>query len=64
MFNLVSKFSPAGDQPKAIEYITQGIKDGKKFHKVDLSTGELFVYEFTKDLNFDDIEMTGLTEYM
>ena len=30
MFKLVSKFEPSGDQPKAIESLVQGIKDGKK----------------------------------
>lgn len=30
MFDLVSKFSPSGDQPKAIKELVQGIKDGKK----------------------------------
>ena len=30
MFNLVSKYSPSGDQPEAIKELVQGIKDGKK----------------------------------
>ena len=30
MFNLVSKFKPAGDQPQAIEKLVEGIKEGKK----------------------------------
>ena len=30
MFNLVSKFEPAGDQPLAIEKLVNGIKDGKR----------------------------------
>lgn len=30
MFNLVSKYTPSGDQPQAIEKLVQGIKDGKK----------------------------------
>ena len=29
-FKIVSKFKPTGDQPKAIETLVQGIKDGKK----------------------------------
>ena len=29
-FKLVSKYSPSGDQPKAIDELVQGIKDGKK----------------------------------
>jgi excinuclease ABC subunit B len=30
MFNLVSKFSPSGDQPKAIRELVDGIKSGKR----------------------------------
>ena len=30
MFKIVSKYSPSGDQPKAIKELVQGIKDGKK----------------------------------
>ena len=30
MFELVSKFSPSGDQPKAIKALVEGIKNGKK----------------------------------
>ncbi len=33
LFNLVSEFSPTGDQPKAIEYLTQGVMDKEK-HQV------------------------------
>ena len=29
-FELVSKYQPTGDQPQAIEKLTQGIKDGLK----------------------------------
>ena len=29
MFELVSKFSPSGDQPEAIEKLVNGIKNGK-----------------------------------
>ena len=28
MFNLVSKFTPSGDQPEAIEKLVNGIKNG------------------------------------
>ena len=31
MYNLVSKFKPAGDQPKAIKELTEGMIEGKKF---------------------------------
>ena len=30
MFNLVSKYTPSGDQPQAIEKLVNGIKEGKK----------------------------------
>ncbi|MCP4672646.1 MAG: excinuclease ABC subunit UvrB [Desulfobacula sp.] len=33
LFNLVSNFSPTGDQPKAIEYLSKGILNGDK-HQV------------------------------
>ena len=44
MFNLVSKYSPSGDQPKAIQELVEGVKDGKK-HQVLLGatgTGKTF----------------------
>lgn len=44
MFKLVSKYEPAGDQPKAIEELVNGIKEGKK-HQVLLGatgTGKTF----------------------
>ena len=31
MFKLHSKYKPTGDQPEAIEYLSKGIKSGKKF---------------------------------
>ena len=31
MFKLVSNYKPTGDQPQAIEYLSNGIKQGKKF---------------------------------
>ena len=30
MFQLVSKYKPSGDQPKAIEELVKGIKENKK----------------------------------
>ena len=30
MFEIVSKYSPSGDQPKAIEKLVNGIKNGVK----------------------------------
>ena len=31
MFNLVSNYKPTGDQPEAIEKLSKGILEGKKF---------------------------------
>jgi len=44
MYNLVSKYKPSGDQPKAIKELVDGVKDGKK-HQVLLGatgTGKTF----------------------
>ena len=44
MFKLVSNYKPSGDQPKAIEELSKGIKEGKK-HQVLLGatgTGKTF----------------------
>ena len=39
MFKLVSKYKPTGDQPEAIEYLSNGIKQGKKFQTLLGVTG-------------------------
>ena len=39
MFKLVSEYKPTGDQPRAIEYLTKGIKEGKKFQTLLGVTG-------------------------
>lgn len=39
MFKLVSEYKPTGDQPKAIEYLANGIKEGKKFQTLLGVTG-------------------------
>mgnify|MGYP004568456093 CR=1 FL=1 len=39
MFKLVSKYKPTGDQPEAIEYLSKGIEDGKKFQTLLGVTG-------------------------
>ena len=39
MFNLVSDYKPTGDQPKAIEYLSKGIEEGKKFQTLLGVTG-------------------------
>ena len=31
MFQLVSNYKPTGDQPGAIEYLSKGVEEGKKF---------------------------------
>ena len=35
MFNLVSKYSPSGDQPKAINELVAGIREGKWQHGIE-----------------------------
>lgn len=39
MFKLVSNLKPTGDQPQAIEYLSNGIKEGKKFQTLLGVTG-------------------------
>ncbi len=39
MFKLHSDYKPTGDQPKAIEYLAEGIKQGKKFQTLLGVTG-------------------------
>ena len=39
MFKLHSDYKPTGDQPKAIEYLSNGIKEGKKFQTLLGVTG-------------------------
>ena len=39
MFKLNSEYKPTGDQPKAIEYLSNGIKEGKKFQTLLGVTG-------------------------
>ena len=39
MFELVSKFSPSGDQPQAIEKLVNGIKNGEKSQVLLGATG-------------------------
>ena len=39
MFNLVSSYKPKGDQPEAIEYLSKGIKEGKKYQTLLGVTG-------------------------
>ena len=54
MFNLVSKYKPAGDQPKAIKELVEGINNGKK-HQVLLGatgTGKTFtIANVIKEVN-------------
>ena len=54
MFNLVSKYTPSGDQPKAIEKLVEEINDGKK-HQVLLGatgTGKTFtIANVIKEVN-------------
>lgn len=39
MFKLVSDYKPAGDQPKAIEYLSNGLIKGNKFQTLLGVTG-------------------------
>ena len=39
MFKLVSKYKPTGDQPEAIEYLSKGIQEGKKYQTLLGVTG-------------------------
>ena len=39
MFNLVSEYKPTGDQPQAIESLSNGVKSGKKFQTLLGVTG-------------------------
>lgn len=39
MFKIHSEYSQAGDQPKAIEYLSKGINEGKKFQTLLGVTG-------------------------
>lgn len=39
MFKLVSEYKPTGDQPEAIEYLSKGLQDGKKFQTLLGVTG-------------------------
>jgi len=54
MFNLVSKYTPSGDQPQAIEKLVNGIKENKK-HQVLLGatgTGKTFtIANVIKEIN-------------
>ena len=39
MFKIHSDYQPTGDQPKAIEYLSKGIQEGKKFQTLLGVTG-------------------------
>ena len=39
MFKIHSDYKPTGDQPEAIEYLSNGIKEGKKFQTLLGVTG-------------------------
>lgn len=39
MFKLHSEYNPTGDQPQAIEYLSRGIEEGKKFQTLLGVTG-------------------------
>ena len=39
MFKLHSEYQPTGDQPRAIEYLSNGVKQGKKYQTLLGVTG-------------------------
>ena len=39
MFKIHSEYKPTGDQPKAIDYLVNGINEGKKFQTLLGVTG-------------------------
>lgn len=39
MFKIHSDYTPTGDQPKAIEYLSKGIQEGKEFQTLLGVTG-------------------------
>ena len=39
MFKLHSEYKPTGDQPQAIEYLSKGIEEGKKYQTLLGVTG-------------------------
>lgn len=39
MFKIHSDYKPTGDQPKAIEYLSKGIEEGKQFQTLLGVTG-------------------------
>ena len=39
MFKIHSEYKPTGDQPQAIEYLSKGIQEGKKFQTLLGVTG-------------------------
>lgn len=39
MFKIHSDYKPTGDQPQAIEYLSKGIEEGKKFQTLLGVTG-------------------------
>lgn len=49
-FQLVSEFEPRGDQPKAIEQLTQGIQQEKKFQVLLGATGTGKTYTIAKTI--------------
>lgn len=48
MFKIHSEYKPTGDQPKAIEYLSKGIIDGKKFQTLLGVTGSRKNFHYGK----------------
>ena len=60
MFKIHSEYQPTGDQPKAIEYLSKGIQEGKKFQTLlgvtgsrkDLYNGKYYTKSAKTNLSF------------
>ncbi len=48
MFKIHSDYKPTGDQPQAIEYLSKGIKEGKKFQTLLGVTGSRKNFHYGK----------------
>ena len=51
MFKLVSDYKPTGDQPKAIEYLSEGVKEGKKYQTLLGVTGSRKTFTMANIIN-------------
>ena len=60
MFKLHSDYKPTGDQPQAIEYLSRGIEEGKKYQTLlgvtgsrkNIHNGKYYKYCATPNTSF------------